>query len=366
MKQRTTEAAVLLAAADSEFSMRELQLAELAAGEILVRIEASGICHTDLALLDMVERPCVLGHEGTGVVEATGPDVTDVREGDCVVLAYPSCGACGSCRAGSPYLCERNFELSFSGCRACGGTTASLVGQPVLASIFQQSSFATRVIAGARNAVVVPADIPREVRASLTCAVSTGAGLVARHLRLGAGDSLLVFGAGVVGLSAVMASHAVGAAAFIADPLPERRELALSLGAAAAFDPLSGDFTGEVGRHFPAGVAHVVDTSGAQAAWSAAFDLLAMGGTFLFVTVPQPHESASVPAFELMKKGAAASAVIQGSAVASEFIPQLVDWYRDGRFPIDRLITCYPFDAINRAFGDMAGHRVIKPVLLMD
>lgn len=363
---KTAQAAVLLAGADHEFSMRELQLAELASGEILVRVEASGICHTDIALLDMVERPCVLGHEGTGIVEAIGPDVCGVTPGDYVVLGYASCGSCSSCLRDTPYLCEKNFELSFSGCRACGGVTAKMNEQPVRASIFQQSSFSTRLIAVARNAVVVPADIPREVRASLTCAVFTGAGIVARHLKLARDESLLVFGAGVVGLSAVMAAKAMGAAAFIADPIPARRELAVSLGALCAFDPAAGDFLAQVRDRFPSGLMNVLDTSGAQPAWDSAIELLGMGGTFLFVTVPQPRETASVPAFELMKKGATASAVIQGSALPSEFLPQLMDWYRAGVFPIDRLITTYPFEAINQAFDDMVAHHVIKPVLLMN
>ena len=359
------EAAVLTKEGGTIFEFAELNLAPLQAGEILVRIEASGVCHTDLVLMNMVERPCVLGHEGTGIVEAVAEGVTNFAPGDCVILGFASCGVCYSCQRGTPNLCEQNFELSFSGCRAGGGTCASLDGEPVRASIFQQSSFSTRVIAQARSAVHVSSDLAPEVRASLTCSVFTGAGVVARQLGLGLGDSLLVFGGGVVGLSAVMAGAASDVEVYVVDPIESRRTLALELGAAMAIDPTGADLLEQFESIHPGGFRYILDTSGASSAWEAAVSLLSMGGQFLFVTVPTPHDEASIPAFELMKRGGSAVAVIQGGAVPAEFVPQLIDWHQQGRFPIDRLIECYPFKELQAALRDLSDHRVIKPVLLM-
>lgn len=361
----TARAALLETGHEHDFMLGEIQLEPLRAGEILVRIEASGVCHTDLALKQMVQRPCVLGHEGTGIVEAVGAGVESLDINDCVILSYASCGGCSSCDAGHLNLCENNFDLSFSGNRASGGTAASRDGQPVRASVFQQSSFSSYVIAQARNAVRVDPSLSPAIRASLTCSVFTGAGVVARQLGLGSGDSILIFGAGVVGLSAVMAAKVLGVKAVVVDPIAERRLLASDLGAALTVDSSRADVAGEIERAFPTGAAAVLDTSGVQAAWDQAIANLAMGGVFAFVTVPQPMESASLPAFELMKRGASATAVIQGGASPSEFIPQLIDWYQAGDFPVEKLITRYSFEDINRAFTDMSEHRVIKPVLMM-
>jgi aryl-alcohol dehydrogenase len=358
-------AAVLTNSGDSEFELRDIELGELRADEVLVRIEASGVCHTDLVLRGMVERPCVLGHEGTGIIEAVGADVTDVEVGDCVVLSYASCGVCGSCTHSAPNLCENNFELSFTGYRSDGTTVATLDGSPLRASIFQQSSFSTHVIAPARSAVVVPHEVPAEVRAALTCSVFTGAGVVARQLSLQSGDRLLVFGGGVVGLSAVMAAHVIGVRTVLVDPLQGRRELAKALGAFAVLDPLADDCSEQLREHAPGGFLYVLDTSGVAGAWELAIQSLAMGGRFLFVTVPQPMDAAVLPALELMKRGAGAQAVIQGGARPQDFLPQLLRWYAAGEFPVDRLITTYPFHDVNLAIEDMASHKVIKPVLVM-
>ena len=350
----------------TEFVLDEIELKPLEAGEIRVRIQASGICHTDIALKDMVERPCVLGHEGTGTVEAVGPGVESLTVGDCVILGYASCGECSSCCVGSLNLCEHNFDLSFSGLRASGGIAALHRDEPLRASIFQQSSFSTRVIAQARNAVKVDSDLKPEIRASMTCSVFTGTGLVARQLHMGPGDSILIFGAGVVGLSAVMAASAVGATSVVVDPIQARRTLAEGLGAAETVDATLSDVSTEIARIFPVGAPAILDTSGVQSAWDMSIKHLGMGGKFTFVTIPKPMEQATLPAFELMKRGASAAAVIQGGAIPAEFIPQLVEWYRAGKLPLEKLITTYQFDEINDAFRHMSEHQVIKPVLIME
>ncbi|MDD5167718.1 MAG: NAD(P)-dependent alcohol dehydrogenase [Syntrophales bacterium] len=327
--------------------------------EILVRIAASGICHTDIGMMEGWygnAGPVVLGHEGAGIVEETGRAVKGVKPGDHCVLSYQSCGLCRSCRRGHPTDCDRFFDLNF-GFQRLDGTNA-LERNGVGGHFFGQSSFATHALATERNLVVVPDDLPLHVLAPLGCGQQTGAGTVMNSLAVPAGAGIAVFGTGGVGLAAVMAARIVGADPIIAvDIVPKRLDLARELGATHVVDngrePLAARIT-EITRR---GVDYVVETTGEARMHSLAIRVLAPHGTAALLT----GESGT----DRLPGGRKTLGIIQGDSVPQEFIPRLIAFYRKGRFPFDRLEKFYKFRDINRAIADSIRGETIKPVLRM-
>ena len=201
--------------------------------EVLVRLVASGVCHTDIGFVDdwsESDTPVVLGHEGAGVVERTGPGVNGVAIGDHAVLSYQSCGRCRSCQRGRPTDCDHFFEINFGFARLDGSNAYARSG--VLGHFFGQSSFATHALATVRNIVKVSPELPLALLAPLGCGLQTGAGSVMNSLAVPAGAGIAVFGTGAVGLAAVMAARIAGASPIIGvDMKPKRLELARQLGA---------------------------------------------------------------------------------------------------------------------------------------
>jgi len=357
--------AAILERPDAEFSLEPVELDAPRDDEVLVRIEACGICHTDSKARHRLALPAVLGHEGAGTVEAIGHNVDRVSVGDRVIISYPSCGACPNCERRQFWRCDRIMALKFAGCRADGSRTISRNGQPLSSAFFQQSSFATRALAPQRSLVPVPGDYPAELLAALPCGVQTGAGAVLNTLDLGAGDSLVVFGAGTVGLAAVMAARIRDAATIIAvDITDSRLQLAQELGATHCLHGGDDDVATQIRDILPRGMEFSLDTTGKPAMQNLAVDCLAMGGQCGLVAVGR--EPFPFHLFSVFSRAATVHGVIQGSAVPEEFIPGLLDYYEKGRFPFDRLITVYPFRDINRAFADAAAGTTVKPVLKMD
>ena len=221
----------------SPFALEELELGSPRAGEILVRIVACGMCHADLIARDQdmpVPHPIVAGHEGAGVIEGVGMGVEAFQEGDHVLLSYSACHHCESCLSGHPAYCDEAIPRNFGGARPDGSTSLTSDSGPVHSHFFGQSSFASHVVAPARNAIAVPVDAPLDLYAPLGCGIQTGAGAVINTLKVPMGSGVAVFGTGSVGLSAVMAAHATGVATVVAiDVVPERLALAQELGADA-------------------------------------------------------------------------------------------------------------------------------------
>jgi aryl-alcohol dehydrogenase len=240
----TTEArAAICRGHDHPFTIEPVELAELAPDEVLVRIVACGICHTDLAVRDAqlpVPLPSVLGHEGAGVVEAVGSAVTAAKPGDRVVMSFNSCGHCPSCDVEAPTYCYNFFPHNWSGRRADGSPTMTHEGEPMAANFFGQSAFATYAIAHDRNVVALPERfdrLPLETAAPIGCGLMTGAGAVLRSMKVRAGLPIAIFGTGSVGMAAVMAAKIAGADPIIAvDVNDERLALAKELGATHAFN----------------------------------------------------------------------------------------------------------------------------------
>jgi aryl-alcohol dehydrogenase len=347
--------------------IEELNLDEPHDDEVLVKVVAAGICQTDAHVWHQripAPLPLVLGHEGAGVVERVGPGVTDLEPGDHVVLSFQACGQCAQCLSGRPAYCDQAFAANFSGARLDGTVgvhRAQHESREVRGHFFGQSSFATHALTTRRNTVKVTKDVPLEVLAPLGCGLQTGAGAVLNSFSVPAGSSVAVFGVGAVGFGAVMAAHVAGASTIIAvDVNPQRLALAQELGATHTLDARNADVAREIKRITGHGVAFLLDTTGRADMLQHAVDALAPLGQIGTVTGGGPDAAIHPSKLAL---GKSVRGIVQGDAVPQLFIPKLVDLYRSGRFPIDRLVRFYAFDDINTAFADAARGDVVKPVL---
>jgi len=344
----------------------ELELEEPRAGEMLVRIVACGICHTDLHAQAgrLAPLPIVLGHEGAGVVEKLGEGVTGFAVGDHVVLSGSSCGHCPSCEGNRPSYCDTAMPRIFGGGRMDRSTALSRGGQAIHSHFFGQSSFASHAVVPERTAVKVPKDLPLEKLGPLGCGIITGAGAVIESLALKPGQSIAIFGTGGVGLSAVMGARLVGAQRIVAvDLSAQRLELAREFGATDTLRGDEEDLADKIRAITGRGVDASVNTTTAAPVFDTAMDCLAMRGTAAFVTAPRDDWQPAM--FPMLSGGRSLKGVLGGDAAPRTFIPMLIEFWRQGRFPFDRLLTFYPFEEIGRAFEDARTGRAIKPVLTM-
>lgn len=360
--------AAVVRGAGEPFVIENVTLGAPRPTEVLVRIVATGVCHTDIVVRDQLYSaplPLVLGHEGSGVVEAIGSDVTTVMPGDHVVLTYMSCGLCDTCEEGHPAHCEHMGPLNFGGGRL-DGTSATLDarGNTVHDHFFGQSAFAEYALASERNVVKVPHDIPLELMGPLGCGIQTGAGSVLNALKVGAGSSFVAFGSGAVGLSAIMAARVAGATTIIAaDVNPARLELALSLGATHVINSLDQDPVAEVRRITGKGADFALECSGRAEVLRQAIDCLGIFGTCGIVGATKEGTEAAFNVNDVMIPGRRIVGIVQGDVVAKTFIPALIELYRQGRFPFDRLVRFYDFADINQAVSDSEAGITIKPIL---
>lgn len=344
--------------------LEALTLDEPRPDEVLVRIVAAGVCHTDLFAPSRFALPAVFGHEGAGVVERVGAAVTRVRPGDRVALTFGFCGQCRNCRKGAPAYCVEGHRLQFGGARADGsGTLVDAAGAPVHGAFFQQSSFATHALATERNVVRVPDALPFELAAPLGCGIQTGAGAVLNTLACPAGSSLAVFGVGAVGLSAVMAARLAGCGPIIAvDVRPTRLALARELGATHALNARDGAVVERILAATGGGADFSIETAGAEQTFRDAIECLARLGVCGLCTVPNLGEPFPFSPVSILK-GRTVTGVLEGSSVPEEFIPRLAALQLAGELPYERLVTCYDFAALPQALADAEAGRAIKPVL---
>jgi aryl-alcohol dehydrogenase len=365
------DAKAIVADREGGFTAADVTLDEPRADEILVRLVASGICHTDLRMRQLWSRlpgneqrhPVVFGHEGAGVVERVGHRVTRARPGDHVVLSYRSCRACAACTAGHPFYCGQFAALNASGVRPDGSATLSAGGRPVYGSFFGQSSFATHALAYEDNAVVVDRGIDLTAVAPFGCGVQTGAGTVMNVLDLDGRSSLVVFGAGSVGLSAVMAARALDVDVIVVDPLASRRQVASELGAEVTLDPGVDDVVEAVRDHTGGGATASIDTTAIVEVLFQALDCLRPRGTCVALGVGTPPFDFSL---ERLSAGKSLRRTIEGDADPHEFIPRLLELRARGQLPIEKLIRRYRFEAFGQAVRDAESGATIKPVLVFD
>jgi aryl-alcohol dehydrogenase len=362
-----TATAAVVDAANAPFDLRDVEVGDVQPTEVRVRMMASGICHTDLLIREgtfPTPMPVVLGHEGAGIVEEVGSAVTHVAVGDRVACSYGSCGSCRSCLTGRPYHCAAFFEHNFLAQRGDGSTALSCGGTAVHSHFFGQSSFSTVAVIPERSVVAIPDDVPFEVVAPFGCGIQTGAGTVINVLRPQPGTSLAVFGAGGVGLSAVMAAAICACSPIIAvDVRPSRLALARELGAthvvnAAEVDPVEAivELTG-------GGVEASLEASGVPGVLRQAVDALGPNGWCGLIGAPPSGTEEALDVNAVLAMGRGVKAIVEGHSVPQVFIPQLIDLWRAGRFPVDRLVRTYDFDDINQAADDALAGEVVKPVL---
>ncbi|WP_232668116.1 NAD(P)-dependent alcohol dehydrogenase [Pseudonocardia sp. TRM90224] len=354
------------------FTLDEVELAPLWPDEVRVRLLAAGMCHTDLSVVHGVTPfplPGVLGHEGVGVVLEVGERVGRTRPGDRVLLTFTSCGRCPSCRDGHPAYCDDHLSLNLLGGRRADGTATVRHGDTELnAHFFGQSSFAREVLADERGVVVLPADLPDDelpVLAPLGCGIQTGVGAVLNVLRPRPGSTLVVTGAGAVGLAAVMAARLTAVARIVVvDRVPSRLAVALELGATHVVDTTSQSITaGVLAATRGRGADHVVETTGAVPVLDEVIDALAVGGCCAVVGAPRTGSRSSFDVPKLLP-GRTIRGVTLGDGEPETFLPFLVDAYRRGVLPIDRIQRRYRFEEINDAARDAASGVTIKPVLV--
>lgn len=365
----TTTTAAVLRARGAPYSLENVTLAAPGPGQILIRIRACGICFTDIGVQTYEQGlplPQVLGHEGAGEVIGVGAGVTTVVAGDHVVLSYASCGACSRCAAEAPQYCANFMALNYAGRLPDGRPPMQGADGPVFGAFFGQSSFATHAIAYERNTVKVDRDLGWDVLAPFGCGMQTGAGTVYNSLAPKKGASLAVFGTGSVGLAALMAAADLGCTPLIAvDRNAERLALAQELGATHSILADGRDLNAAIRAIVADGLNYIVDTTGVAAVVRAGTEALTARGQLAMLAVTQPGTELTINS-NILLGGRALRGAVEGDADPRSFIPQMIARHRAGRFPHDRLITTYPFSAINQAVADMKAGKVIKPVLLMD
>ena len=351
--------------------MTELELAPPREGEALVRLHASGVCHSDLNAIDgTAETPCpaVLGHEGAGVVEAVGAGVT-LAPGTPVVLSWlPPCGRCAECRRELPHLCRPAWRALAAGVLLDGTSRLSRDGDPVFHYCFL-SSFAERAVVPARCCVPMPIGVPFEVAALVGCAVTTGTGAVWRTAGVRPGERVCVIGCGGVGMSAIMGAVVAGAAPIVAVDLDEEKlDAALALGATDAVRWTGAEETAErVRAASDGGVDYAFEATGRTEAGLGAFLCTRPHGAAVLIGIPGADAVLALPAPQIPRLERRVLGSIYGSARPDRDFPALLDLYRRGRLPLDRLISArLPLEAVEQAFDGLRTATALRTVLHLD
>jgi alcohol dehydrogenase len=342
-------------------TVTELELAPPGEGELLVRVEAAGVCHSDLSVVDgnrVRPLPMALGHEAAGVVEEVGPGVAGIAAGDHVVLVFvPACGSCAHCSVGTPALCERGAAANAAGTLLRGGRRLSWAAGEVHHHL-GVSAFSERAVVDRASAVVIPPDVPWEVAALFGCALLTGVGAVFNTARVGPGDPVAVFGLGGVGLSALLGAALAGAYPLVAvDPVAAKRELARTLGATHAIAP-------DEPWPLETGVRYAIEAVGSAAVLASAYAATGRGGTTITVGLPHPAAELTIPALSLVAEAKSLVGCYLGGAAPHRDIPRLVALWRAGRLPVERLLSgTLPLDGVNQAMDRLADGSAVRQVI---
>ena len=349
---------------------RPLEVAELeldgpGPGELLVRVGAAGLCHSDLSVIDGSRprvMPMVLGHEAAGEVVETGEGVGDFTVGDHVVMAFvPACGTCEPCLVGRPALCEPGAAANLAGSLLSGEHR----WHDGLHHHLGVSAFADHVVVSAASAVRVDDDLPYEIAALFGCAVLTGVGAATNSAHVQPGDRVAVFGLGGVGLAALLGAHVAGATTIVAvDVVPEKLELAEELGATHAV-PAGEDTVAQIREITSGGADKAIETVGSEKVLAQAYDATRRGGTTVTVGLPHPSKLLSIPAVSLVAEERTLRGSYLGSCVPKQDLPRFIALYKEGRLPVDRLLTHrIALDDINEGFDRLARGEAVRQAVV--
>ena len=351
-------------AESTPLSISELELDPPGRGEILVRIEAAGLCHSDLSVVDgsrVRPVPMLLGHEAAGRVEQVGEDVDDLAVGQRVVMTFlPRCGMCEGCATDGRMPCVPGSRANNEGTLLGGGMRLHRGGAEVKHHL-GVSGFATHAVVHRKSVVPVEDDIPPEVAAVLGCAVLTGGGAILNAARPTPGDAIMVIGLGGVGMAAVLTAVSLGLGAVIGvDAVPEKLEWARELGATQVYSPAEVE---RRGIRAPI----LVEAVGSAGAFEAAVRATAPGGTTITVGLPAPDARASISPLALVAEARTIIGSYLGSAVPSRDIPRYAQLWRDGALPVEKLISSrIALEEINRGMDELADGHALRQVIMFD
>jgi alcohol dehydrogenase len=349
--------------------IRDIELLPPGPGEMLVRVTAAGLCHSDLSVIDGSRprpMPMVLGHEAAGIVEALGPGTAGFSPGDQVVFSFvPSCGTCLPCAEGRPALCEPGAAANGAGTLLGGGRRWCNSPEGPTNHHLGVSGFAGHTVVSARSAVKIDSAVPPEIAALFGCAVMTGTGAVVNTARVPPGASVAVFGLGGVGLAAVLGAVVSGAHPIVAvDTVQEKLDLALSLG--ATHGVLAGpDAVAEIRALTQGGAAYVIESVGHEAVLAQAYAATRRGGMTVATGLPHPSKQFAVPAVSLVAEERTVRGSYMGSAVPLRDLPRFVALYQAGKLPVDRLLTHrLTLDEVNEGFDRLAEGKAVRQVII--
>ena len=347
----------------------ELELAPPGPGELLVRVRAAGLCHSDLSVIDGSRprvMPMALGHEAAGEVVETGPDTLGFSPGDHVVLSFvPTCGLCPSCRTGRAWLCEPGALANAKGTLLSGERRLRDAAGEGLHHHLGVSAFSEHIVVAASSAVRVEEDLPFEVAALFGCAVLTGVGAVVNSARVRIGESVAVFGLGGVGLAALLGARVAGAGTIVAvDVVESKLSLARELGATHALR--AGDGVVDELRELTGGGAdYAIETVGNEKVLAQAYAATHRGGTTVTVGLPHPERMLSIPAVSLVAEERTLKGSYLGSCIPARDIPRFIGLHRAGRLPVERLLThTLALDEVNEGFDRLASGEAVRQAIV--
>jgi len=337
-------------------------------GEVLVRVTAAGLCHSDLSILEGVRPrplPMVIGHEGAGIVEEVGPGVDDLKPGDHVVFVFmPSCGVCEACMEGRPAICDNGLKANVAGEMLGGGKRLKLNGEYIYHQV-GVSCFAEYSVASRKSLVKVDPDLPLDEAALFSCAVITGVGNVVNAAKVRTGSSVGVVGLGGTGLAAVLGARAAGAAHVIGlDPLPYKRELGTKLGCDAIFDANDKDVVEKVRQATGGGVNYAIECVGKVEAMELAYAVTKRGGTTVSSGLSHPDHKIQIQHVNMVVEERTMIGAYLGSCVPARDIPHYIELFKTGRLPVDALISkTIRLEDINEGFDELADGDVVRQII---
>lgn len=352
--------------------IEEVQLAPVRRGEVLVRIRAAGLCHSDLSVIQGSRPrplPMVLGHEAAGEIVEIGDGVQGLKTGDQVVFAFvPVCGQCVPCSAGRPALCEPGAAANTAGELIGGGIRWQGESGEPLRHHLGVSGFAEYVVVSAQSVVKIDEPLPPEIAALFGCAVLTGVGAVVNTARVAPGESVAIFGLGGVGLAALLGARCAGAWPLVAvDVNEERLGLATELGAHHVFNGRSETLVEDIRDATGGGVQYAIESVGHETVLAQAYAATRRGGTTVAVGLPAPDKRLSIPAVSLVAEERVLRGSYMGSAVPSRDLPRFIALYRAGLLPVDRLLTHrIRLSELNEGFDRLARGEAVRQVVIFD